>query len=133
MLNQRNVGPALWAGLVAAALLGSAACQDLSVANTTAPDRNRATRNPSDVEAFIGGAFFPSMWTALHSNGTIATAFPNIASEFTFTGLDQGTLLWWEDVMEPRQAHDNGAFIYKPTTKREKTSRTRSRSNAASR
>jgi hypothetical protein len=103
--------PALRAGLMAAALLVGAACQDLSVANTTAPDRARATRNANDVEAFIGGAFFPSMWTALHSNGTIASAFPVIASEFTFTGLDQGTLLWWKDVQEPRQPHDNGAFI----------------------
>lgn len=92
-------------------MLAAAACQDLQIDNLTNPDRQRATANPNDVEAFIGSIFNPSVWTALHSNGTIATHFPNVASEFTMTGAGQGTLPWWEDLREPRQRHDNGALI----------------------
>jgi hypothetical protein len=88
-----------------------AGCQDLNVENLISPDRRRATANATDVEAFIGGAFFPSFWAAIHGNGTIATHFPNAASEFTMTGAGQGTLLWWEDLREPRRRHDNGALI----------------------
>jgi hypothetical protein len=99
-------------------LIAVGGCQDLNVENLVNPDRERATGNPSDVEAFIGGAFFPSFWQALHGTGTgtavggpIASAFPLIASEFTSTMSGNNTLLWWDDVKEPRVRHDNGAFI----------------------
>jgi hypothetical protein len=99
------------AAALVALLAATTACQDLQVDNLTGPDQARATANPSDVEAYISSAFFPSMWTALHSNGTIATHFPNVASEFKMTGSGQGTLLWWQDIQEPRVRHDNGALI----------------------
>jgi hypothetical protein len=107
----RFSGRRLRLALITAGLVGGGACQDLQIDNTTAPDRDRATRNANDVQAFIGGSFFPSFWTAIHSNGTITTHFTNAASEFTMTGAGQGTLLWWEDLVEPRERHDNGAFI----------------------
>ncbi len=104
--------------VVGALLLGATACQDLAVDNLVNPDRERATTNALDVEAFIGGALYPSMWQALHATGTgtavggpIVSAFPLIASEFTATMAGYNTLLWWDDVKEPRVRHDNGAFI----------------------
>ena len=104
--------------VVCALLLAAAGCQDLAVDNLVDPNRERATTNPLDVEAFIGGALYPSMWQSLHATGTttatggpIVSAFPLIASEFTATMAGYNTMLWWDDVKEPRVRHDNGAFI----------------------
>lgn len=106
------------APLLGIAFLGMAACQDLQVENLVNPDRERATANPADVEAFIAGAFYPAMFQALHATGTgtaaggpIISAFPLIGSEFTATMAGFNTQLWWDDVKEPRVRHDNGAFI----------------------
>jgi hypothetical protein len=106
------------AALVAALLLGATACQDLQVDNLINPDRTRATGNPGDLEAFIGSAFFPTMFASLHgrlnnttsTNSNLVNGFPLIGSEFTAT-LMGNTLLMWNDFKEPRERHDNGALI----------------------
>jgi len=106
------------AAVIGGILAIAAGCQDLDVENLVNADRDRATSNASDVEAFIGGAFFPAMFRSLHATaaneaqgGSILAAFPLIASEFTATLAGNNTLLWWDDFKEPRVRHDNGPLI----------------------
>jgi hypothetical protein len=93
-------------------LLSATACQELQVENLVEPDRERATANPGDVEAFIGGAFHPPMWEALHRTIQTVTLWPQAGPEFTATYSPAGdTELRFEDVLEPRRPHNNFATI----------------------
>jgi hypothetical protein len=96
-------------GVTAALLLTSAACHD-DVENLTAPDRARATGNPSDVEALIGGAFFPGMHTALNTSLAI-NQFAHAASDMTATLARQDDQQQFDEISEPRRFHNNGAHI----------------------
>lgn len=93
--------------------IGLVACDDfLQVENVVDPDRERATGNPRDLEAFIAGAFFPPLWTALHDDEDGTAAFPLQAVEFTATMAGQNTLLQYADhAVEPRGVHDNGVVV----------------------
>ncbi len=96
--------------LLAAAVL-VAGCQDLAVQNLVEPDRERATANSADVEAFMGGAFHPPFFNALHRINQAVNLWPIAGAEFTATMSGGGTLLWYDDVREPRVPHDNGAVL----------------------
>lgn len=96
------------------ALLGAlsgAGCQDLIVDNTMDADRERATANPEDVEAFIGGAFFPPFFEAIHDDVQVIAAWLTAASDMTATMAGQSTLLQYQELVEPRVPHDNGAVL----------------------
>ena len=97
--------------VAAALVLATAGCMDLEVENLLAPDRERATRNPADVEAFIGGAFHPPFFNAIHRRTQAVYLWPVAGSEFTATYVGGGTLLWYDEIKEPRIAHDNGASL----------------------
>lgn len=99
------------AGLILSSTLLSAACQDLEVPNLVEPDRARATANPADVEAFIGGAFHPPFFNAIHRITQAVYLFPVAASEFTATFTGGGTLLWYDEIKEPRIPHDNSPSL----------------------
>jgi hypothetical protein len=88
-------------------------CDDfLAVDNLTAPDREDATASPSDLEAFIAGSFYPSMFNALHNDEDATAAFPLQAAEFSATMQGQDTQLQYGDhVAEPRAVHDNGIVV----------------------
>jgi hypothetical protein len=105
------------AGVIAGALiLAGTGCQDLFVPNEIEPDRERALGNPSDVEAFIGAAYFPSFFRPLHgSDGGLSGL---VVSHFTYAGADMTSTLggtasvtYFNDLMEPRQPHNNAATI----------------------
>lgn len=100
-------------GLVGAMMLTTSACESfLEVENLNDPDRADATSNPGDLEAFIGGAFYPPMFDALHDDVQATAAFPLQAAEFTATMATQGTLLQFNDhAAEPRGVHDNGVVV----------------------
>jgi hypothetical protein len=100
---------ALFGGLMIA-LTG---CDDfLAVDNLTAPDREDATASPSDLEAFIAGSFYPSLFNALHNDEDATAAFPLQAAEFSATMQGQDTQLQYGDhVAEPRAVHDNGIVV----------------------
>src|SRR5690606_3309508 len=100
--------------LLVLALLGAlsgAGCQDLIVDNTMDADRERATANPEDVEAFIGGAFFPPFFEAIHDDVQVIAAWLTAASDMTATMAGQSTLLQYQELVEPRVPHDNGAVL----------------------
>ena len=99
--------------VLCASLLVLAGCEDfLSVDNLNDPDRDDATASPSDLEAFIAGAFYPSMWEALHDDEDATAAFPLQAAEFSATMQGQNTLLQYNDhAAEPRGVHDNGVVV----------------------
>jgi hypothetical protein len=94
-----------------AAVLVASGCQELQVENLVEPDRERATANSSDVEAFVGGAFHPPFFNAIHRIGQAVNLWPIAGAEFTATMAGGGTLLWYEDIIEPRVQHDNGAVL----------------------
>jgi hypothetical protein len=99
-------------GAVAGALLlAVTACQELEVTNLVEADRERATANPTDVQAFIGGAYLTTLHAPTQTTTQVVSLFPIAGSEMTATMAGQGTLLWWEDVVEPRKPHDNGAIL----------------------
>jgi hypothetical protein len=97
--------------LAGALLLAASACQDLQVTNLVEADRERATANPTDVQAFIGGAYLGAMHAPTQTTSAVVSIFPVAGSEMTATLAGQGTLLWWEDLLEPRKPHDNGAIL----------------------
>ncbi len=97
--------------LLGGLFLAASACQDLQVDNLVDPDRERATSNPEDVQAFIGGAFYPTFYEALHDITQAISLFPTKGGEMTATMAGQGTLLQWEDLVEPGQPQDNGAVL----------------------
>lgn len=96
--------------LVAGCLLAAAGCQDLQVDNISAPDRNRATANPNDVEAFIGGLLYPTFHNAMNVSLAV-NLFPYAASEFTSSLDGTNSFLHYLDLVEPRIQHNNGAVI----------------------
>jgi hypothetical protein len=111
MLREFDIRRAARAGTAALALIAGGACQDLQVTNLVDADRERATGNPTDVQAFIGGAFYPTFFNANHTNSQALYLFPIAGAEFVSTMSGANTLLFWEDVLEPRRPHDNGAIL----------------------
>jgi len=100
-------------GAVLITTLATWGCDDfLSVDNLNAPGREAATQNALDLQAFMAGAFYPDMWSALHNDAQAEAAFPLQGVEFTATMAEQGTLLQYNDhVAEPRGVHDNGVVV----------------------
>jgi len=98
-------------GAVLLVLAGTAGCLDLDVPNLTSADRARAAGNPEDVEKFIGGAFYPTFWNALHDDQQTTVAWPIASSVFTATMATLTTNLFWEEIREPRGSHDNGVIL----------------------
>ncbi len=117
MLNNVNYRKAGRAGtLLAAVLLGGTACQDLLVTNDIAPDRRRALGNPSDVEAFIGAAFYPTFYRVSQGasgglSGLTVSSWLYASAEQTATLADGTTSVQFQDMAEPRQEHNNAATI----------------------
>ncbi|MQA91685.1 MAG: RagB/SusD family nutrient uptake outer membrane protein [Gemmatimonas sp.] len=109
MLNRLARG--ITSGLVFGPVLALTACQDLEVENLVAPDRERATGNPLDVQSFVGGGFFPPFFEGIHDDVQVVSLFPFASAEFTATMDGQDTLLQWEDLVEPRGVHDNGVVL----------------------
>ncbi len=109
MRNAKPVSGILRA-VAAAGFLAMASCQDLQVDNINAPDRDRATANPNDVQAFIGGLFFPSFHSAMNVSLAV-NLFPYAASEFTSSLSGTNSFLHYLDLVEPRIEHNNGAVI----------------------
>ena len=110
MLNIKGMGGLGRSILVGAVLLSGAACQDLQVDNLTGADRERATANPTDVQAFIGGLFYPSFHNAINTSLAV-NLFPYAASEFTASLSGTNSFLHYLDLVEPRIEHNNGAVI----------------------
>jgi hypothetical protein len=87
---------------VGAVLLGGAACQDLDVVNTQAPDREQALARPQDVESLVAGTFL-NYFQGLHGQPAAATCcsilhlFLNLGGEMTTTNQ------WWSTVPSLRQ------------------------------
>ncbi|MEX2570735.1 MAG: RagB/SusD family nutrient uptake outer membrane protein [Gemmatimonadota bacterium] len=96
--------------LLGAVLVGGTACQDLQVPNTNNADRARATSNPQDIQAFIGGAIFPGIWDGIHEDEDVQAAWP-AASELIGTMQGQNTDLQFDEFAEPRSSHDNGIVL----------------------
>jgi hypothetical protein len=96
-------------GVTAALMLTSAACHG-DIENLNEPDRARATGNSSDVEALIGGAFFPGMHNALNTSLAI-NQFAYAASDMVATLAGSQDQQQWDEIMEPRRFHNNGAHI----------------------
>jgi hypothetical protein len=96
-------------GLACVALLGAVACHG-DVENLTAPDRERATANPNDVQAFIGGAFFPTFHNAINTSLAINT-FAFGSAQWTATLAGSQDQQQYEEIMEPRRIHNNAPHI----------------------
>jgi hypothetical protein len=97
--------------MLAAVLATATACQDLQVDNLIAPDRERATANPTDVQAFIGGSLYPTFFTATHNTNNAVSLFMPASAEMTASLAGLGTSLQYLDLLEPRIEHNNGAVI----------------------
>ena len=95
--------------LVCFTLVGAAACHG-DVENLTAPDRERATANPNDVQAFIGGAFFPTFHNAINTSLAINT-FAFGSAQWTATLAGSQDQQQYEEIQEPRRTHNNSAQI----------------------
>ena len=94
---------------LAFALIAASACHG-DVENLTAPDRERATANPNDVQAFIGGAFFPTFHNAINTSLAINT-FAFGSAQWTATLAGSQDQQQYEEIMEPRRTHNNSAQI----------------------
>ncbi|MEX1258716.1 MAG: hypothetical protein WEG36_13965 [Gemmatimonadota bacterium] len=92
-------------------LAGASGCLELDIPNLNDADAARAAGNAEDVQAFIGGAFYPTMWNALHDDQQTTAAWPVAASESTATMSGLTTQLFWEELREPRGLHDNGVIL----------------------
>ncbi len=90
------------AALAGAALLGLAACQDLSVPNPNDPDRERVQRQPSSVEG-LASTSFRAWWPWVHDEAPV-WAMATMADDFTAAFFDFGILV---ASSEPRVAYDN--------------------------
>ncbi|MQA89479.1 MAG: RagB/SusD family nutrient uptake outer membrane protein [Gemmatimonas sp.] len=98
--------------LVAALLLSGTACKDfLQVDNLMMPDRERATSNPEDLEALIGGIFYPTFYNAWNEGTHATNLWPPAASEQTATLNSTGDFQFAFELQEPRRAHDNTTDI----------------------
>jgi hypothetical protein len=108
-IDSRQKGRKWWAALFGVSLLGMTACHG-DVVNPNDPDRARATVNPSDVEAFIGGLYYPSFHNAMNTSLAINT-FAHGSSVFTATLAGSQDQQQYEEIMEPRRIHNNAAHI----------------------
>src|SRR5262245_3199875 len=89
--------------ILLAAGLGVAACQDLDVVNTNAPDRDRALSQPTDVETLIASTW-RDLWTRWQNNDVTYNLFPVVSDAFTATYANNAAL---ELSSEPRVAFNN--------------------------
>ncbi len=104
------------ATLAGAALFAGTACQDLAVENLLAPDRDTALGSATDVEAFMGAAFYPSFFRPVHGIGLTLSGL-NVTN-FTYTGADITSTLggttsavYFLDLAEPRREFNNAATL----------------------
>ncbi|MEX0892581.1 MAG: hypothetical protein WEB88_10460 [Gemmatimonadota bacterium] len=81
----------------------TAACQDLDVVNTNAPDRDRAQADPEAVYALVGSTY-ASLYTLIHRSTSHLWVMPNVADEFSGTFANAGQL---EITSEPRPTFNN--------------------------
>jgi len=95
--------------LAAAVLLAGTGCQDLDVVNPNDADRVRATENPGDVEAFIGGAFYPAFFENVFNDTSIEYYFANTGGTMTATRSEND--LMHLDWAQPRLQHDNNSIL----------------------
>lgn len=95
----RNLKLLLGAVMVA----GTTACQDLTVENQNAPDRERATRQPVSAETFVASSF-RTWWQVAGHDDYPSWALSTIAHEITSGFADFGQL---ELSTEPRIAWNN--------------------------
>src|SRR5687768_1367567 len=89
--------------LVCAAALLVAGCQDLNVDNPNAPDRARATQQPTATESFVASSF-RTWWQVAGHDDYPSWAFSTMAREITSGFADFGQL---EVSVEPRSAWNN--------------------------
>jgi hypothetical protein len=109
MHRTQQRGRTTLSALAIGGLLVMAGCHG-DIENPNAPDRARATANPNDVRALIGGAFFPTFITAQNTSLAI-NLWAFAAADMTATLAGSQDQQQWEDLMEPRRLHNNGAQI----------------------
>ncbi|HEY0994471.1 MAG TPA: hypothetical protein VGD77_00640 [Gemmatimonadaceae bacterium] len=91
--------------LIPTLLVLAIGCQDLTVDNPNAPDRERATKIPTATEQFVATAF-RSWWPVAGHDDYPSWAYSTIAREITSGFADFGQL---ELSTEPRSAWNNSA------------------------
>ena len=89
--------------LAFAAALAVAGCQELDIENPNAPDRTRATKQPTATESFVASSF-RTWWQVAGHDDYPAWAFSTMAREITSGFADFGQL---ETSAEPRSAWNN--------------------------
>jgi hypothetical protein len=89
--------------ITAAAMVLLAGCQDLTVQNLNAPDRERATKDPVSSESFVASAF-RTWWPVAGHDDYPSWAFSTVAHDVTSGFADFGQL---EISTEPRSAWNN--------------------------
>ena len=82
---------------------GLTACQELTVENQNAPDRERATAQPISAESFVASSF-RTWWPVAGHDDYPSWAFSTMADEFTSGFADFGQL---ELSAQPRSAWNN--------------------------
>lgn len=88
---------------VAALAVTASGCQDLQIANPNNPDRERALRNPGDVETLIASSWYP-YWNRNHVQGTVYHPMNAISSVMSTSVANNGGLFLSEI---PRPVYDN--------------------------
>ncbi len=91
--------------MLAFAAFAIAGCQDLEVNNPNAPDRERATKQPTAAESFVASSF-RTWWPVSGHAGYPSWAMSTMAREITSGFADFGQL---ETSAEPRSAWNNSA------------------------
>lgn len=91
--------------LACAAALTLAGCQELDVENPNAPDRSRATQQPTATESFVASSF-RTFWPVAGHDDYPSWAFSTMAREITSGFADFGQL---EVSVEPRSAWNNSS------------------------
>ena len=92
-------------GIAALAVLLAAACTNLDITNTDAPDRARALAQPGDVEALIAGTFRVN-YNAMQAITQTHTLLPALGNEvLTTNNVDGGQFDATRG--EPRSAFKN--------------------------
>ncbi|HVF39449.1 MAG TPA: hypothetical protein VM939_06065 [Gemmatimonadaceae bacterium] len=89
--------------VVAGASFAAAACQELEVTNPNAPDRERATKQPTAAESFVASSF-RTWWPVSGHDDYPAWAFSVSAQEISSGFADFGQ---FEVSAEPRSAWNN--------------------------
>jgi hypothetical protein len=87
----------------AVAMVLLAGCQDLAVENLNAPDRDRATKDPTSSETFVASSF-RTWWPVAGHDDYPSWAFSTVAHDVTSGFADFGQL---EISTEPRSAWNN--------------------------